>query len=90
MKHILIVSRAFSLSPDIIRQQKDLRIVYTPLHGCGRKMVPEILRRYGFENVTTVKEQMVADGNFPTVRSPNPEEQDAMTLALEQAPQDQC
>ena len=74
-----------SLSPDIIRQQKDLRIVYTPLHGCGRKMVPEILRRYGFENVTTVKEQMVADGNFPTVRSPNPEEQDAMTLALEQA-----
>ncbi len=77
--------QGLSLSPDIIRQQKDLRIVYTPLHGCGRKMVPEILRRYGFENVTTVKEQMVADGNFPTVRSPNPEEQDAMTLALEQA-----
>ena len=74
-----------SLSPKLIRLQKNLKIVYTPLHGCGRKMVPEILKRFGFENVTTVKEQMVADGNFPTVRSPNPEEQDAMTLALEKA-----
>lgn len=74
-----------TLSPEIIRLQKNLKIVYTPLHGCGRKMVPEILKRFGFENVTTVKEQMVADGNFPTVRSPNPEEQDAMTLALEKA-----
>jgi phosphoglucomutase len=74
-----------SLSPEIIRFQKDLKIVYTPLHGCGRKLVPEILKRFGFENVSTVKEQMVADGNFPTVRSPNPEEQDAMTLALEKA-----
>jgi len=74
-----------SLSPELIRLQKNLKIVYTPLHGCGRKMVPEILKRFGFENVTTVKEQMVADGNFPTVRSPNPEEQDAMTLALEKA-----
>ena len=76
---------SLSLSPEIIRFQKNLKIVYTPLHGCGRKMVPEILKRYGFENVTTVKEQMVADGNFPTVRSPNPEEQDAMVLALEKA-----
>jgi phosphoglucomutase len=74
-----------SLSPEIIRLQKNLKIVYTPLHGCGRKMIPEILKRYGFENVTTVKEQMIADGNFPTVRSPNPEEQDAMTLALQKA-----
>ncbi len=74
-----------SLSPELIRLQKNLKIVYTPLHGCGRKMVPETLKRFGFENVTTVKEQMVADGNFPTVRSPNPEEQDAMTLALEKA-----
>jgi phosphoglucomutase len=74
-----------SLSPELIHLQKDLKIVYTPLHGCGRKMVPEILRRFGFENVITVKEQMVADGNFPTVRSPNPEEQDALTLALEKA-----
>jgi phosphoglucomutase len=74
-----------SLSPELIHQYKDLKIVYTPLHGCGRIMVPETLKRFGFENVTTVKEQMVADGNFPTVRSPNPEEQDAMTLALENA-----
>jgi len=74
-----------SLSPEIIRLQKNLKIVYTPLHGCGRKLVPEILKRFGFENVTTVKEQMVADGNFPTVRSPNPEEKDAMTLAIDKA-----
>jgi len=74
-----------SLSPEIIKHQKNLKIVYTPLHGCGRIMVPEILRRFGFENVTTVKAQMIADGNFPTVRSPNPEERDAMTLALEKA-----
>ncbi|HZX63463.1 MAG TPA: phospho-sugar mutase, partial [Bacteroidales bacterium] len=74
-----------TLSPEIIRLQKNLKIVYTPLHGCGRKMVPETLKRFGFENVTTVKEQMVADGNFPTVRSPNPEEQDAMTLAIKKA-----
>ncbi|MGA2823258.1 MAG: phospho-sugar mutase [Bacteroidales bacterium] len=76
---------SLSLSPEIIRLQKNLKIVYTPLHGCGRKMIPEILKRYGFENVITVKEQMVADGNFPTVHSPNPEEQDAMILALEKA-----
>lgn len=74
-----------SLSPEIIRLQRNLKIVYTPLHGCGRRLVPEVLGRFGFENVTTVKEQMVADGNFPTVRSPNPEEQDAMTLALKKA-----
>jgi phosphoglucomutase len=74
-----------SLSPEAIRLQKNLKIVYTPLHGCGRLMVPEILKRFGFENVTTVKEQMVADGNFPTVRSPNPEEKDAMTMALDKA-----
>lgn len=74
-----------SLSPEVIQRQKDLKIVYTPLHGCGRKLVPEILKRYGFTNVTMVKEQAVADGNFPTVRSPNPEEPDAMQLALKKA-----
>jgi phosphoglucomutase len=74
-----------SLSPEVIKHQKELKIVYTPLHGCGRKLVPEILKRYGFTNVTLVKEQVVADGNFPTVRSPNPEEPDAMQLALEKA-----
>jgi phosphoglucomutase len=74
-----------SLSPDEIRRNHDLKIVYTPLHGCGRKLVPEILKRFGFTNVTVVKEQAVADGNFPTVRSPNPEEPDAMLMALDKA-----
>jgi phosphoglucomutase len=74
-----------SLSPEMVRLHKNLKIVYTPLHGCGRKMVPEILRRFGFENVNTVTEQMIADGNFPTVRSPNPEEKDALILAIKKA-----
>ena len=74
-----------SLSPEAIERQNLLKIVYTPLHGCGRKLVPEILRRFGFSNVTTIAEQMVADGNFPTVRSPNPEEKDAMNLAIAKA-----
>lgn len=74
-----------SLNPDIIRRQKNLKIVYTPLHGTGRKLVPAVLKKFGFENVTIVKEQDVADGNFPTLRSPNPEEHDAMDLALKKA-----
>lgn len=74
-----------SLSPEAIERQKDLKIVYTPLHGCGRILVPEILKRYGFRNVNIVKEQAIADGNFPTVRSPNPEEPDAMFMALDMA-----
>jgi phosphoglucomutase len=74
-----------SLSPEVNRKQKNLKIVYTPLHGTGMKLVPEILKRYGFENVTVVKEQAVADGNFPTLRSPNPEEHDALDLALKKA-----
>ena len=76
---------ALSLSPDIIRRQKNLRIVYTPLHGCGRKLVPDILARYGFENIHMVKEQAIADGNFPTVHSPNPEEHDALDMAIKLA-----
>jgi phosphoglucomutase len=74
-----------SLSQEAVKRQHDLSIVYTPLHGCGRKLVPEILKRFGFTAVTVVKEQTVADGNFPTVRSPNPEEPDAMHLAIEKA-----
>lgn len=74
-----------SLSPEAVQRQKELKIVYTPLHGCGRKLVPEILKRFGFTNVRMVKEQAVADGNFPTVRSPNPEEPDAMLMALDKA-----
>ncbi len=74
-----------SLNPDINRKQRNLKIVYTPLHGAGRKLVPAILEKFGFENVTIIKEQAVADGNFPTLRSPNPEEHDAMDLALKKA-----
>ncbi len=77
--------KALSLSPDSIRRHQDLKIVFTPLHGAGRKLVPEILSMYGFSNVTMINEQAVADGNFPTLRSPNPEEPDALNLALQKA-----
>ena len=73
---------ALSLSPECIRHQRDLKIVYTPLHGCGRELVPEILSMYGFENIHMVREQAIADGNFPTVHSPNPEEHNALDMAI--------
>ncbi|TSA24633.1 MAG: phospho-sugar mutase [Bacteroidetes bacterium] len=76
---------ALRLSPEAIERQKDLKIVYTPLHGTGRTIVPEILKRFGFTNVIIVKEQATADGNFPTVHSPNPEEHDALDMAIKQA-----
>ena len=76
---------ALRLSPDAINRQKDLRIVYTPLHGTGRTIIPEILRRFGFTNVIVVEEQVTADGNFPTVHSPNPEEHDALSMAIQLA-----
>lgn len=76
---------ALSLSPEAIRHQKNLKIVYTSLHGTGRTLVPEVLRRYGFENISLVEEQMIADGNFPTVHSPNPEEHEALSLAIRKA-----
>ena len=74
-----------SLSLDLIKKHKDMKIVYTPIHGTGRRLVPEILKRKGFENVYCVEEQMVVDGNFPTVKSPNPEEPAAMALAVKKA-----
>ena len=74
-----------SLCPEAIQRQKGIKIVYTPLHGCGRVLVPEILRQYGFENITTVAEQMIPDGNFPTVFSPNPEEPTALELGIKKA-----
>lgn len=77
--------RSLSLSPDVIQRQKDFRIVYTPLHGTGIKLVPKALREFGFENVYVVKEQAVADGNFPTIKSPNPEEPAALELAIKKA-----
>ena len=70
------------LLPDVIRRHKDIKIVYTPLHGTGVTLVPAILQRLGFTNVTMVKEQAVNDGNFPTVKSPNPEEKSALEMAI--------
>lgn len=73
------------LGKDIISRQKDLKIVFSPIHGTGITLVPEILKRIGFENVTVVEEQATPDGNFPTVVYPNPEEAEAMSIALEKA-----
>ena len=74
-----------SINPDIIRRNAGMGIVYTPLHGTGYKMVPEALRMYGFRNVYPVEAQSITDGNFPTLRSPNPEEPDALAMALDLA-----
>ncbi len=67
---------------EVINRQKDLNIVYSPLHGTGRVIIPEALRSWGFQNIHVVKEQMVVDGNFPTVVSPNPENSEAMTMGM--------
>ena len=76
---------SLSLSPEACERHSDLKIVYTPLHGCGVRLVPEILRRKGFKNVIHVPEQDISDGDFPTVYSPNPEEHSALELALAKA-----
>ena len=75
------------LSPESAARHGDLKIVYTPLHGCGVRLVPEILHRSGFKNVIHVPEQDISDGSFPTVISPNPEEPAALKLAIEKAEQ---
>ena len=77
--------QSLSLSPEAITKEKDLKIVFSAIHGTGTTMVPPILKRLGFENVTEVKEQAMADGNFPTVIYPNPEEAEALSLALKKA-----
>ena len=74
-----------SISKDAIQRQHDLKIVFSPIHGTGGVMVPPALKRFGFTNVFTVDEQMIVDGNFPTVIYPNPEEAEALTLALAKA-----
>ena len=74
-----------SVSPEAIQRQKDLKIVYSPIHGTGITLVPQALERFGFENVILVEEQITPDGNFPTVVYPNPEEKEALTLALKKA-----
>jgi phosphoglucomutase len=74
-----------SISPEAIQRQKDLKIVFSPIHGTGITLVPQALERFGFENVILVDEQTTPDGNFPTVVYPNPEEKEALTLALKKA-----
>jgi len=76
---------ALSISPDAIKRQHDLKIVYSPIHGTGITLVPKALAQFGFTNVTVVEEQSKPDGNFPTVVYPNPEEKDALTLAMNKA-----
>jgi len=76
---------ALSLSPESVKKYHDLKIVYTPLHGAGVKLVPASLKKFGFTNVISVPEQTVIDGNFPTVESPNPEERKTMSMAIELA-----
>ena len=76
---------SISIDPEVIKRQKDLSIVYTPLHGAGRALIPASLKLWGFENVHCVESQMVKDGNFPTVVSPNPENAEALTLAIKLA-----
>jgi len=84
-KVYLDLIQGISIDPEVIRKQKDLKIVYTPLHGTGMMLIPRSLRQWGFENVHCVKEQMVKSGDFPTVVSPNPENAEALTLALRDA-----
>ena len=74
-----------SIDPLVIKRQKNLCIVYTPLHGAGRTLIPRSLKEWGFENVHCVEAQMVKDGNFPTVVSPNPENAEALTMAIDLA-----
>lgn len=81
----LQVLQSLSIQPDVIKEQHDLKIVYTPIHGTGITLVPEILKRYGFTNVHVVEEQSTPDGNFPTVVYPNPEESEAMSIGLKKA-----
>lgn len=74
-----------SLSPELIHKHKDLKFVYTPIHGTGGQIIPKLFKKAGFNNIDCVEEQMIVDGDFPTVVSPNPEEKAALTMAIEKA-----
>lgn len=74
-----------SINPDVIRKNSDIGIVYTPIHGTGVKIIPPALKLFGFKNIINVPEQDINDGNFPTVKSPNPEEPDALKMAIDKA-----
>ncbi|MET4082588.1 phosphoglucomutase [Pedobacter sp. UYP30] len=76
---------ALSISPEAIKNQHDLKIVFSPIHGTGITLLPQALKQFGFTNLTLVEEQSMPDGNFPTVVYPNPEEKEALTLALKKA-----
>lgn len=80
--------KKLSLSPELIKQYHDIPIVYTPLHGTGATIVPRCLKNFGFTNVSVVEEQAIPDGNFPTLKSPNPEEASALGMAIEKAIQE--
>ena len=84
-KEFLAAIKDLSLDPEVIKRQSDLKIVYTPIHGTGVKLIPESLKNYGFTNIIHVPEQDIPDGNFPTVDSPNPENPPAMAMAIEKA-----
>ena len=77
--------KELQLSPDAVKQYNDLKIVYTPIHGTGVKLIPQSLRNYGFTNIINVPEQDITSGDFPTVASPNPEVPSAMAMAIEKA-----
>lgn len=77
--------KEISIDPAVIERQKDMKIVYTPIHGTGMMLIPQSLKLWGFCNVNTVPEQMIKDGNFPTVISPNPENAEALTMAIDLA-----
>lgn len=77
--------KTVSISPEVVQKHKELKIVYTPIHGTGVRMVPAALRAFGFTNIFNVPEQDVVDGNFPTVVSPNPEETAALEMAIAKA-----
>ena len=79
--------KSLSVYPEVVKRHADLSIVYTPIHGTGITLVPPVLRQLGFSKVFIVEEQSVPDGNFPTVRYPNPEEAEAMSIGLEKARQ---
>ena len=78
----MMAVKSAMVDQDVILRQKDLNIVYSAMHGTGRVIVPLCLRSWGFQNINVVPEQMVVDGNFPTVVSPNPENPEAMTLGM--------
>ena len=77
--------KSLSVYPEVIQKHKDLKIVYTPIHGTGITLLPQVLKEFGFDNVHIVKEQSEPDGNFPTVAYPNPEESEAMSYGLKLA-----